>query len=60
MLHDETLVFITTGSVAEVGGGSIFHEICLAAKVKKGFIKPAMLHGAKPAEGCFVALFRFS
>ena len=60
MLHDKTLVFITGASVAEVEGGSIFHETCLIAEVQKGFMKPAMLHGAKPAETCFAGPFSFS
>ena len=55
VLHDKTPVFITTESVGEVEGGSTFHETCLTAEVQKGFMKPAMLHGPKPAEICFVA-----
>ena len=53
VLHGETLVFITTATVAEVENSSTFHETCLAMEVKKSFTKPTMLHGATPAETCF-------
>ena len=46
VLHGETLVFITTATVAEVESGSTFRETCLATEVQKSFTKPTMLHGA--------------
>ena len=55
VLQDKTPVFITTARVADVEGGSTFHETCLKAEVQKGFMKPIMLQGAKPAATCFVA-----
>ena len=46
MLHGETLVLVTTATVAEVENGSTFGETCLATEVQKCFTKPTMLHGA--------------
>ena len=53
MLHGETLVLVTTATVAEVESGSTFGETCLATEIQKCFTKPTMLHGATPPETCF-------
>ena len=57
VLHGETLVFSPLRplrAVAEVESGSTFRETCLATEVRKIFTKPAMLHGATPAETCLI------
>ena len=56
LLRGETLVFSPLRplrAIAEVEGGSTFHETCLATEVPKTFMKLTMLCSATPAETCF-------
>ena len=50
--------FITSAmvaTVAEIDSGSALYDTCLTTEVEKIIMKPAILHGAAPAETCFAA-----